>query len=96
MNLTADAKTLLRLKTNPFLDEICSRYPEEWTAVQQDLAAIVNDGNSDLFGARSHTGSVAQALLREPQKACRNLSAAAWSKSPLKNGARPCWPKMQV
>ncbi len=47
MNRTAYAKTLLWLKTNPSLNEICARYPEEWTTVQQDLANIVNGGISE-------------------------------------------------
>ncbi len=38
------AKTLEWLKTNPSLDELCSRYPEEWAAVQQDISAIVERG----------------------------------------------------
>lgn len=41
------AKTLEWLKTNPSVDELCSRYPAEWTAVQQDLSTIVNGGVSD-------------------------------------------------
>jgi len=38
------AKTLEWLKTNPSLDELCSRFPEEWAAVQQDISAIVERG----------------------------------------------------
>lgn len=38
------AKALAWLKTNPSLDELCSRYPEEWAAVQQDISAIVARG----------------------------------------------------
>ena len=32
------------LKTNPTFDELCVRYPQEWTAVQDDIAAIVERG----------------------------------------------------
>ncbi|KAF0206284.1 MAG: hypothetical protein FD173_287 [Gallionellaceae bacterium] len=38
------AKTLTWLKTNPALDELCARYPEEWAEVQQEIAAIVGRG----------------------------------------------------
>ncbi|MFA5825389.1 MAG: hypothetical protein WC825_05370, partial [Gallionellaceae bacterium] len=37
-------KTLGWLKTNPSLDELCARYPEEWAEVQQEIAAIVERG----------------------------------------------------
>jgi hypothetical protein len=37
-------KTLEWLKTNPSLDELRSRYPEEWATVQQDIFAIVERG----------------------------------------------------
>ncbi|MFI3154796.1 MAG: hypothetical protein QX199_01430 [Methylococcaceae bacterium] len=47
MKQASYAKTLEWLKTNPSLDELCSRYPEEWNAVQQDLSAIVNGGVSE-------------------------------------------------
>lgn len=38
------AKTLEWLKTNPSLDELCSRFPEEWARVQQDISVIVERG----------------------------------------------------
>jgi hypothetical protein len=38
------AKALKWLKANPSLDALCSRYPEEWTAVQQDISTIVERG----------------------------------------------------
>ncbi|TAN66985.1 MAG: SAM-dependent methyltransferase [Methylobacter sp.] len=47
MKQASYVKTLEWLKTNPSLDELCSRYPEQWTAVQQDLATIVNGGVSE-------------------------------------------------
>ncbi len=37
-------KTLKWLKTNPSLDELCARYPEQWLAVQQEFTAIVEGG----------------------------------------------------
>lgn len=37
-------KMLNWLKTNPSLDELCARYPEEWATVQQDISAIVERG----------------------------------------------------
>lgn len=37
-------KTLEWLKTNPSLDELCVRYPDEWAVVQQEIAAIVERG----------------------------------------------------
>ncbi len=39
------AQILGWLKSNPSLDELCSRYPVEWAAVQQDIAGIVERGN---------------------------------------------------
>ena len=39
-----DAKTLKWLQTNPPLDELCARYPDEWSAVQQDISAIIERG----------------------------------------------------
>lgn len=41
------AKTLQWLKTNPSLDALCARYPEEWAGVQQDIAAIVERGRAE-------------------------------------------------
>ena len=38
------AKTLVWLKTNPSLDELCSRYPDDWAAVRQDISTIVERG----------------------------------------------------
>jgi hypothetical protein len=37
-------KTLEWLKSNPTLDELCARHPEEWVVVQQDISAIVERG----------------------------------------------------
>lgn len=37
-------KTLDWLRANPSFDELCSRYPNEWTAVQDDIAAIIKRG----------------------------------------------------
>ena len=38
------AETLGWLETKPPLDELCSRYPDEWATVQQDISAIVERG----------------------------------------------------
>jgi hypothetical protein len=37
-------KTLEWLITNPALEELCARYPAEWAAVQQEMAAIIERG----------------------------------------------------
>jgi len=37
MNQDAYAKTLEWLKTNPSMDELCAKFPDEWAAVQQDI-----------------------------------------------------------
>ena len=44
MNQDAYAKTLEWLKTNPSMDELCAKFPDEWAAVQQDISAIVERG----------------------------------------------------
>jgi hypothetical protein len=44
MKQEAYAKTLEWLKTNPALDELCAKFPEDWAAVQRDIAAIVERG----------------------------------------------------
>lgn len=46
MKQTGYAKALEWLKTNPSLDELCARYPAEWTAVQNDISAIVGRGEA--------------------------------------------------
>lgn len=47
MERAAYTKTLGWLKSNPSLDELCSRCPEEWAAVQQDISAIVERGRAE-------------------------------------------------
>jgi hypothetical protein len=47
MKQDTHAKTLRWLKTNPSLDDLCAKYPEEWAAVQQDISAIVGRGVAD-------------------------------------------------
>ena len=37
-------KTLDWLRTKPSFDELCARYPNEWTVVQGDIAAIIERG----------------------------------------------------
>ena len=44
MKQQAYARTLEWLKTNPTLDELCSKYPDEWAAVQLDIASVVERG----------------------------------------------------
>ncbi len=44
MKKEAYAKTLEWLKTNPSLEELAAKYPEEWAAVQRDISAIVARG----------------------------------------------------
>lgn len=38
------AQAVAWLKTNPTFDELCAMYPQEWTAVQDDIATIVQRG----------------------------------------------------
>lgn len=38
------AKTLAWLRTNPSFDELCARHPDDWAAVQDDIAAIIARG----------------------------------------------------
>jgi 2-polyprenyl-3-methyl-5-hydroxy-6-metoxy-1,4-benzoquinol methylase len=44
MKQDAYAKTLEWLKTNPAMDELCAKFPQEWAAVQHDISAIVERG----------------------------------------------------
>ena len=44
MKQAAYSKELAWLKTNPSLDELSARYPEDWAAVQQDISSIVERG----------------------------------------------------
>ncbi len=47
MKQTDFARTLAWLKAHPPLDELCARYPGEWAAVQQEIAAIVGRGRAE-------------------------------------------------
>ncbi|HZW23971.1 MAG TPA: hypothetical protein VFF26_00660 [Gallionella sp.] len=38
------AKTLAWLRTNPSFDELCARHPDDWAAVQDDIASIIARG----------------------------------------------------
>lgn len=38
------AKALEWLKTNPSLEALCARYPEDWASVQREISAIVERG----------------------------------------------------
>lgn len=44
MKQAAYTQALAWLKTNPSLDELCAKYPEEWATVQQEISAIVAGG----------------------------------------------------
>ena len=44
MKQAAYVKTLEWLKTNPALDELCSKFPAEWAEVQRDISTIVERG----------------------------------------------------
>jgi hypothetical protein len=44
MKQDAYAKTLEWLKTNPSVDELCAKFPQDWAAVQHDISAIVERG----------------------------------------------------
>ncbi len=47
MKQAAYTKELAWLKTNPALDDLCARYPEDWAAVQQEISALVARGVAD-------------------------------------------------
>lgn len=47
MKKAVDQTTLAWIETNPSLDELCVRYPEEWAAVQQEISAIVARGAAE-------------------------------------------------
>ncbi|MBU1425233.1 MAG: class I SAM-dependent methyltransferase [Gammaproteobacteria bacterium] len=44
MNRDKYANTLEWLKTNPSMDELCAKFPDDWAAVQQDISGIVGRG----------------------------------------------------
>jgi hypothetical protein len=44
MKQGSNEKTWAWLKTNPSLDDLCSRYPAEWATVQRDVSAIIGRG----------------------------------------------------
>jgi len=44
MKRDSNAKILEWLRTNPPLDELCARYPDDWAVVQQDVSAIIERG----------------------------------------------------
>ncbi len=51
MKQAAYARELEWLKTNPALDELRARYPQDWKAVQQEIAAIVERGIAEELNA---------------------------------------------
>ena len=76
MKPASDAKTLEWLKTNPPLDELCSRYPKEWAAVQQDISAIVERGHAEELKSYLERLS-AQAALAKPSAGNRQKNREA-------------------
>src|SRR5512135_2470656 len=46
MKQSGYAEALEWLKTSPSLDELCARYPEDWTSVQNEISAIVARGDA--------------------------------------------------
>lgn len=51
MKQAGGAKTLAWLRTKPSLEELCSKYPDEWATVQQDISAIVAQGDPEALQA---------------------------------------------
>ena len=70
------AKALAWMKTNPSLDELCSRYPGEWAAVQQDISNIVERGVAEELKAYLERTS-AQAALAKPSPGMRQKNNEA-------------------
>ncbi|MDP2154590.1 MAG: hypothetical protein Q8J61_01210, partial [Sulfuricella sp.] len=70
------AKTLGWLKMNPSLDELCSRYPGEWVAVQQDISTIVERGRAEELKAYLERIS-AHAALAKPSSGNRQKNREA-------------------
>lgn len=73
------AKTLQWLKTNPSLDELCARYPEEWAAVQQDISAIVEHGRAEELKSYLERISTPAALAQPASGNRQKIRAAALS-----------------
>ena len=73
------AKTLEWLKTNPALDELCARYPEEWAAVQQEISAIVERGVAEELKAYLERLSAHAAPGQSPSVNRQKNGAAALS-----------------
>jgi hypothetical protein len=70
------AQTLDWLKTNPSLEELCARYPEEWAAVQQDISAIVERGDAEELKAYLER-MAASAALNKPAAGSRQKNREA-------------------
>lgn len=73
------AKALEWLKTNPSLDELCSRYPGEWAAVQQDISAIVERGVAEELKAYLECISAQTTLAKPPPGMRQKNNEAALS-----------------
>ena len=56
-------KTWAWLKTNPSLDDLCSRYPAQWDAVQQEIFSIVEGGAPEALQAYLQRLSAQGALM---------------------------------
>ncbi len=73
------AITLEWLKTNPPLDELCSRFPVEWTMVQKDISAIVERGVAEELKAYLERLSVPAASVQPYSRNRQRVMAAALS-----------------
>jgi len=77
MKQNYDKNTLEWLKTNPALDELCSRHPEEWSAVQKDISAIIERGVAEELKAYLERLSKPAAVARNsPGNLQKNTEAA--------------------
>lgn len=77
--VTSYKKTLGWLKTNPSLDELCSRHPEEWATVQQDISAIVERGVAEELKVYLERLSTPAAVTRNPHGNQQKILEAALS-----------------
>ncbi len=69
--------TLEWLKTNPALDELCARHPEEWSVVQQDISDIAKRGVAKELKAYLERLSTPMELARNsPKNRQKNMEAA--------------------
>ncbi len=73
MKQEAYAQTLEWLKTNPSLEELCTRFPDEWDAVQREMAGIIAGGAAEELKAFLERLSrpLAQTGMRQPALAAQ-------------------------